>query len=791
MITEFLLLLGALQYLETTLVLETSSFPTYVLGERVTIYTDKLTFQIKFTIDIFENDQRKQKILQNLKDKPENKTLAKLLDLLTWLTNLIDSLPIYNRQTLPDVQQTFTWGTEIESLLTNRNRIRRQLRIGSPVYRSIGRNNELLDVSKVVGCPKKFTYNRNQITCLKKFLLLIKEPIGLFVGDDLLLPLLAIAQKPISPLTSRDIREFSDALGFDRSEVNSHEIFQSELVDKIEVIPSPEYITVTKRLRPQDSVDQEETSSITSLESMTDLLNKITYLQTRNDQLDTEITNLQAENDQLEALSSNTPKTMEKPESSPTNNPDNLETLRPPTETHDTTYTDQVKPFTILYNLPQSSFQPLDKQLPTLPPTNKMTTDSIFDLINTQHNPPDTASESNLDLYRRITDNANTISRLKSELGQLKRDVEKLEVKDVNTEKTLTDLLTTLENLRDKLRLTKTSLQDSQTQFMKKLTDLDNKLEDLSTNDWRSEVDNLEQEIQSIKEGLIRLSTESRTNTDDDDLEILMSERVWLPLIKQIQQITVLLTSPRQSSYFPFNLLLKRTLTVELYRTKENDVIIEIEYLDNKQEMVEIVPLTLCSTRNDCFIYVPQGFGTTNQFFNKDHCDQILLNTYFCSKSFTEINCPTYLESCSPWEKQIPIYEPLQKNLTHVFWFPLTDEKLQDTLLESKSNYLVTVKHATKITIQGFQFKLLENGLENDIIYKLRIKKDHVIVAFWMKYWDNILMVLGSLVLTFSLTGITFYIIKRERNQPDNNQRRVRVNASRVYYRAPRSNQSN
>jgi len=361
---------------------------------------------------------------------------------------------------------------------------------------------------------------------------------------------------------------------------------------------------------------------------------------------------------------------------------------------------------------------------------------------------------------------------------------------DTNIGQTISELQKELEKVRENLEISKIYVRKEQTNLETKLTEINEKIETIEVNNRKDSTHKLEQEIEKIQEALAILSTGIHGNNNDNDLEILLSESVWIPLIEQIKQLNMLLTDPQQSLYFPFNLLLKKTVNIEKYRTKEDNIIIEITYLDNKHDMAEIIPLTLCNTRNECFLYVPQGFGTTTKMFNNEHCKPIQLNTYFCSKSFS-INCPTYSENCNPWEEGVPEYEPIQKNLSHVFWFPLNQERIQDTELKSYSNYLITFKENTNITIQGSEFDLQGTYMGTDIMYSLRISKDHAIVELWIKYWENFLMILGGLILVIVLVGVTIYVIKKKRIQKPNKQRKVRVNASRVYYRAPRADRVN
>jgi len=79
-------------------------------------------------------------------------------------------------------------------------------------FRSIGKNNDYIDMKSVVGCSSIVEYNKRKNICIKRFLNMIKTPVINFIGSDILFPLIILIEKPIPVLSNNEIKQIMTML---------------------------------------------------------------------------------------------------------------------------------------------------------------------------------------------------------------------------------------------------------------------------------------------------------------------------------------------------------------------------------------------------------------------------------------------------------------------------------------------------------------------------------------------------------------------------------------------------
>ena len=144
---------------------------------------------------------------------------------------------LYNTKTVTELK----WFDKIQLLHT---RIKRE---DLQIIFSIGHNNNFIDKDSVPGCSQSL-YGRNKVQCILKFFKLVKTPTNLYVGNDLITPLIRLTEIPVSPITHRHMHEFAEILGFSINEPLK-ETFLDKLRIMLASIPTPQYTTAYNTLQ--------------------------------------------------------------------------------------------------------------------------------------------------------------------------------------------------------------------------------------------------------------------------------------------------------------------------------------------------------------------------------------------------------------------------------------------------------------------------------------------------------------------------------------------------------------
>ena len=234
-------------FLVLNLEIVNSNFPTsYVKNNKIDVYKLINTFQQAFKIDILtpENIIKLGDLSQT--NRLENNTLfSELVSLITWIIQTFlqlqpDLMPnLYNTNTVTELK----WFEKIQLLVNHR--LKRNT--VSDVTFSIGHNNNFIDKDSVPGCSQSL-YGRNKVQCILKFFKLVKTPTNLYVGNDLLTPLIRLTEIPVSPITHRHMHEFAEILGFSINEPLK-ETFLDKLRIMLASIPTPQYTTAYNTLQ--------------------------------------------------------------------------------------------------------------------------------------------------------------------------------------------------------------------------------------------------------------------------------------------------------------------------------------------------------------------------------------------------------------------------------------------------------------------------------------------------------------------------------------------------------------
>ena len=128
----------------------------------------------------------------------------------------------------------------LKNIITNFSGLRNKRQGTTNIIISIGKDNEYIKMMWVPGCSPEL-YGRNKISCLKKFLNLVKIPISNYIGTDLLNPLINILNRPISFATTSNIQEIGEICNLRLQGPNYHEELLNKLIGIREKIPTNEY----------------------------------------------------------------------------------------------------------------------------------------------------------------------------------------------------------------------------------------------------------------------------------------------------------------------------------------------------------------------------------------------------------------------------------------------------------------------------------------------------------------------------------------------------------------------
>ena len=217
---------------------DTTEFPVYIEGSEKLIYTKIKELKTEIILEGFDNEVRekldKLMIMRNEIGKDEPFLWKKILILVKKFLNIIERI---DRLEQVSMSKTLTtdedMGSEVltidvhtyfNSIIDHFNQEptrgkRDEITFNS--FRSIGKNNDYIDMKSVVGCSSIVEYNKRKNICIKRFINMIKTPVINFIGSDILFPLIVLLEKPIPVLSNIEVRQIMTML--DLGEMSKNE----------------------------------------------------------------------------------------------------------------------------------------------------------------------------------------------------------------------------------------------------------------------------------------------------------------------------------------------------------------------------------------------------------------------------------------------------------------------------------------------------------------------------------------------------------------------------------------
>ena len=107
---------------------------------------------------------------------------------------------------------------------------------------SIVENGGYIEKSNIVGCSDPAAYRKNRVSCLKKYLKLVKKPTTEYVGVDLIDPLISFLNNRVPILNAKDIEDFATIFGFTLRSPNKLEELLNKVIALKSKIPTPLYL---------------------------------------------------------------------------------------------------------------------------------------------------------------------------------------------------------------------------------------------------------------------------------------------------------------------------------------------------------------------------------------------------------------------------------------------------------------------------------------------------------------------------------------------------------------------
>ncbi len=266
---------------------DTQIFPSYIEGNPEAVFLSTTTEYTEIELKGLNNNilaQIEEFVRQNLDVIVDFKVYL-IKQLLVDVGNLVKLIP--TDETLIDNENrvykkiVINFAEIITNIISSLHQISKRTTDPGQFkgFKSIGKNNEYINLSSVIGCSSTIEYNKRKISCLKKFLKLVKQPVRLFLGSDLIYPMLVLIDLPISKINAQDQSELKVLMGINEN-TNLIEYLRGKLVNpgaaylkEKELIESKHEIidTPDQENHNQDSHFQEVISTTFTPETTIDL----------------------------------------------------------------------------------------------------------------------------------------------------------------------------------------------------------------------------------------------------------------------------------------------------------------------------------------------------------------------------------------------------------------------------------------------------------------------------------------------------------------------------------------
>ena len=228
---------------------DTTEFPVYIEGSEKLIYTKIKEVNKEVILEGFDNEVKEKldnlMIMSNEIGKDEPFLWKNILILVKKFLNIIERIERIDQFSMSRSLTTDdNMGLEVltikaykyfNSIINHFNQERtrgKRDEITFNSFRSIGKNDDYVDMKSVVGCSSAVEYNKRKNICIKRFLNMIKTPVVNFIGSDILFPLLILIEKPIPVLSNNEIKQIMIMLDLgDKSRSEFIQILREKLIN--------------------------------------------------------------------------------------------------------------------------------------------------------------------------------------------------------------------------------------------------------------------------------------------------------------------------------------------------------------------------------------------------------------------------------------------------------------------------------------------------------------------------------------------------------------------------------
>ena len=740
------------------------TFPTFSSSGLVKVYTRVSNLKQILSIDFLNNRDDllmiKVSLDQIFTNSLDRNRISILFQLINWITQYFDRLGNSNTQnTLSNEPiKEFKIYEEL-SKATLEYFDNRQRRDGE-FMDSIGENGGYIEKSKIVGCSDPAAYRKNRVSCLKKYLKLVKKPTTEYVGIDLIDPLISFLNKRVPILNAKDIEDFAAIFGFTLRGPNKMEELLNKIIALKSKIPTPLYLELyeiqnninqiseypstvnergisgsesTNQGSPDTSgTDQGSTNIGSDIQGSTTSTNNLQNLQTEDDRFGFLLTEIQENERDITTL---------------TTNFKNLENAAT-----------------------KENLLLLENELLAL--SHKIESK----LSNNNINEEDFNTKLLL-LTRKLEDLEITSStqgneQLKSKLEDLEKNLtlmlKKNQLKNTEQNENLIMLKNDVDNIKLALSNSITMLNDERSKlqtFLAPLHKLSNDVENM-----RLKLTVLE------KEKFNGIPTENNAQNVHELVKLTILIDTINKLIMECENIKLLLNKPKESKFLPELLKYAQIKYVHFSTLNPNIFVIDWDYYDDITDQFMITPLPICNMEK-CHIYTNTGFGFGNdtKIFDQTKCVKIIQNEYFCKNEKETMNCPEYLESCNI-VKTVNFPLPKMVNETHLYLFTSGQTTIMSIELPLYANILVSFNKDTTFVVNNTEFFATEFDQEEQIkITHLKLED-----SLWnIEIYYAVVGLLGFGLSTLIITIVTVIVVKYKKRKQ---RRLVRVNRSRVYF---------
>ena len=222
-----------------TITEDTQKFPSYIEGNPESVFLSKITEYTEIELKGLNNN-----ILAQIE---EFVTVDGTVDFRTYLVNkllvnivnLVKSIPTIETWIENEIQIykkiVINFAEIINKIISTFRQISKRTTDSGQFkgFRSIGRNNEYVNLKSIVGCSSEVEYNKRKVGCLKRFMQLVKHPVKDFLGSDLIFPMLLLLDLPISKINAQDQSDLKVLMQIDEN-TNLIEYLRDKLVNPSE-----------------------------------------------------------------------------------------------------------------------------------------------------------------------------------------------------------------------------------------------------------------------------------------------------------------------------------------------------------------------------------------------------------------------------------------------------------------------------------------------------------------------------------------------------------------------------